>query len=182
MHFFGNKKTFAISYNSRPEWNTGSHILVYCHLVLDGLIIGDPEEVDLLGTCISDLQKLRLKVSINEGHFRNPLFARLNDNEILELIYKSNQLKEEYDPAFSYLPTFETNELWNNHTVKLAESTDQYAIVVIEENELLKFIWQAWKDRESKIENLNKVYVDHQTFYSAIDDFISFVKYAHPKV
>jgi hypothetical protein len=181
MQIFGDKESFAISYRPRRDWSTESTILVYCHLMLKGTIIG-PDEVDMLGTCIGDLQRLRDKVSKNEGNFRDPLFMGLKDDEIMELIYKSNQLEDEYNPAYAYLPALKTNELWYKHQVTIAESTDHYALVVFEENGKLKFLWQKFEDRREGRTTLNSVLVDYSIFYSAINQFFAFVKQTYPDV
>jgi immunity protein 42 of polymorphic toxin system len=181
MQIFGEKDIFAISYKTGPEWNSGNQPLIYCHLILKGILIGDPEEVDLLGTCVGHLQRLRDKVQKNEGYLSDPPFDGLDDNEVMELIYKSNQLEEDYDPVFSYLPSAETNDLWYRHTVSLAESTDHYAIVVFEEKEKLKFLWQKWEDRENRLETINSVFVEHKIFYAAINEFLLFAKATYPE-
>ncbi len=149
--------------------------------MLKGEVIGNPDEVDMLGTCIGDLQRLRNKVLENQGIPTDPLFNGLNDDEIVELIYKSNQLEEEFNPTYTYLPALETNELWYRHQVALAESTDHFALVVLEKNEKLKFLWQKFEDREKGTKNLKSVSVDYGTFYFAIDEFFAFVKQAYPK-
>jgi Immunity protein 42 len=181
MQIFGEKDIFAISYKPGAEWSSGSQVLIFCHIMLKGTIIGNTEEVEMLGTCVADLQRLRDKVQTNEGYFRDPLFDGLDDNEVMELIYRSNQLEEDYDPAFSYLPSVETNDLWYRHTVTLAESTDHYAIVVFEEKGLLKFLWQKWEDRENRLASINSVLVEHKTFYAAINEFLLFAKATYPE-
>ncbi|MGO8056178.1 hypothetical protein, partial [Rhizobium leguminosarum] len=66
-------------------------------------------------------------------------------------------------------------------TVNLAESTDQYAIIIFEENGMLQIVWEEWKNRESKTQNLNKTSIPHQAFYSAIDEFLLTINSAYPK-
>jgi hypothetical protein len=181
MQIFGDKNTFAICYRPRPEWNTQTQVLIYCHLMLAGTIIGDPDEVDMLGTCVGALDRLRNKIINNEGKLSDVLFNGLSDDEIMELVYKSNQLEEEYNPIYAHLPAQTTNKLWLKHTVSMAESTDQHAIVVFEQNGQLKFLWQSWGEREKGLKTLNSLLVHHKTFYSAINQFLIFIKDQFPE-
>jgi hypothetical protein len=144
--------------------------------MLKGTVIGDPEEYNILDNCFDDILDFRNKVQKNQGQFRESLFDGLKDYEILELIYKSNQLESEYNPAFSHLPVLDSNDLWVKHTFTLAESTDHYKIVVFEEAGKLKFIWKKWEDLNIRLENITSVYVEYRTFYSAIDNFLMFLK------
>jgi hypothetical protein len=181
MQIFGDKNTFAVCYKARPEWNTETQVLVYCHLMLAGTIIGDPDEVDMLGTCVGGLDRLRNKILRNEGKLNDVLFDGLSDDEIMELVYKSNQLEEEYNPIYAHLPRQTTNNLWLKHTVSIAESTDQYAIIVFEQNGKLKFLWQSWEERRKGLKTLNSVLASHEIFYSAINQFLIFIKEEFPK-
>jgi hypothetical protein len=177
MQIFGNRNTFAICYTPvSKSRNSEGAVLIYCHLMLKGNLIGDPNEWNILGNCFCDLLDLRNKVQKNQGQFRDSIFDGLNDYEIMELIYKSNQLEEEYNPAFSHLPVLKSNELWYNHTFMLAESIDQYKLVVFEEEGKLKFVWHKREDRNIQLENLNTVYVEYDLFYSVIDKFLQFLK------
>ena len=144
--------------------------------MLKWTIIGESEEFDVLGTCVGDLERLRDKIQKYEGHFRDILFDGLTDDEVMELIYKSNQLESEYNPVFSHLPVMKTNELWYKHTVTLAESTDSYNIVVFEEGGKLKFVWQKWKDRKRGLKNENNVFVEYDDLYAAINEFLLYIK------
>lgn len=94
----------------------------------------------------------------------------------MELIYKSNQLEEEYNPIYAHLPAQTTNNLWLKHTVSMGESTDQHAIVVFEQNGQLKFLWQSWEERRNGLKTLSGVLLRHKIFYSAINQFLIFIK------
>ena len=181
MQIFGDKSTFAICYSPGPKWNDHPQVMTYCYLMLAGKIIGNPDEADMLGTCVADLERLRSKAIQNEGNFGEASFDTLSDDEIMEMVYKSNQLEEEYNPLYHHLPGHKTNELWRKHAVYLAESTDQYAIIVFEQNGKLKFLWQRWEEREKNPKMLNSIFVNHEIFYSAINEFLAFIKEQFPE-
>ena len=178
MQLFGESKSFAISCRIPGLIPEGDQVLIYCHLMLNGCLIGNIGEADLLGTCAGDLKRMRDKVKSKKVSLENALFASLNETEILEQVYKSNQLKHEFDPAFSHLPELATNELWLTHRIQLAESTDGYDIIVIEQAGKLKFIWRNCRSKETDV---HFTYTDHATLIEAIDSCLKYLKTSYPE-
>lgn len=72
-------------------------------------------------------------------------FETLTEREMFELVWKSNQLEEEYDPAFAYLPAPDTSQLWRDHVLFLDETIDAYNIVMIFRDGNLTFMWENWR-------------------------------------
>lgn len=181
MCLFGDKKTFAISY--RPyERELTDHTFAYCHIILGGHFIGSEDETCLLTTWTLFLEDFLIHIKSNKGNLSNPLFTGLSEREIFELIFKSNQVDENFDPAFAYLPAQPTNDLWARHSVRLDETTDAYLIVVIEAEGKLKFIWKGWRDPcpHDEIGKLFSVYVDHEYFASTVNACLNFLKTKYP--
>ena len=177
MCSFGDKNTFAISY--RPyERELTNHVFAYCHLILGGHFIGSAEESCLLGTWTLFLEDLQNHIKANTGNLSDPLFSGLTEREIFELIFKSNQLDEDFDPAFAHLPAQQTDDLWVKHVVSLDETIDAYLIVLIEAEGKLKFIWKGWRDpcSQNEIGKLFSVIVDHDFFASTVDTCLDFLK------
>jgi hypothetical protein len=183
MQFFGDNEIFAIRY--RPyERLLNDDAIAYCHFVLGGHLIGEIEEPCLLGTWTMFVKDLLNHVEINRGNLSNQLFTGLTDREIFELIYKSNQLEEDFDPAFDYLATQPSEELWSMHHITLDETIDAYRIVLIEDGENLKFIWECWRDPcpSNEIGQLYSVTVGHSLFISTVDSCLSFLRTAYPEI
>lgn len=54
-------------------------------------------------------------------------FNNLTDREIFEITLKANQLEEEFDKDFLYLPQID-NEIWSLHSLFIDETIDAYTI------------------------------------------------------
>lgn len=181
MRLFGDKITFAISYRPYDRELT-DHAFAYCHIILGGHFIGSKDESCLLGTWSLFIEDLLNHIETNKGNLSNSLFSGLTDREIFELIFKSNQIDKDFDPAFADLPAQPTNELWVKHCVRLDETIDAYLIVVIEVGEKLKFIWKGWRDPcpQEEIGKLFSVIVDHESFVSTVNACLNFLKTNYP--
>jgi hypothetical protein len=178
MRLFGDKNTFGISY--RPfEGDLTNYTFAHCHLILGGHFIGNENESCLLGNWLSSVENLQNHIKEYTGHLSHPLFSGLTDREIFELIFKSNQPVEDFDPAFAYLPTQPTNELWKMHCVRLDETVDAYLIVIIEAEGRLKFIWKGWRNPcpQDEIGKLFSICVDHDFFNSTVETCLKFLKF-----
>lgn len=176
MPIFGDSNSFAIECSIDSEPST-QYPTIFCHLVLGNELIGNAEECDLLELCAMHLYDLRELIDEGKGSLTHPLFQTLNDREILELIYKSNQLEEEFNPAFSYLPALEEESLLSRHTFMLAESLDQHYLVLIEQDEKLKFIWSRERNTESTVRSVE---CDRRTIVDAISSCLEYLKHSYP--
>lgn len=178
MKLFGDKETFAISYRpyEREVEPDAYYDFAYCHLILGEHFIGSKDETCLLGTWTFMLESFQSHVNANKGNMFHPLFKGLTDREVFELIRKSNQLEEEFDPAFSYLPAQPGGELWLKHFLNLDETIDAYYIVVIESEGKMKFIWEASNSPE-----LFSVVVNYETFNSTVDSCMDYLKTIYPR-
>ena len=142
--YFGDKNSFAIRYV--PGYtDQGKYTYAYCHLILADQIIGDKEEPCLLNSWMRPLALLRDKINLNFQTFSNIEFKNRSDKEIFELLIKANQLEEEYDPQFLYLPVLKP-EVWIDCCVRLDETIDAFIIFVIESEGEVKFLWQDWRE------------------------------------
>src|SRR5688500_18513733 len=131
MPTFGDKNTFAINCVANGEVTPDNWVFIRSHLILGGEYIGNPEEIDVLGVIAGHLKELRKRLS-EPGSLKHSLYDSLSDKEILELIIKSNQLEEEFDPAYAYLPALEHERLFGKHFFSVGESTDRYYLTVVE--------------------------------------------------
>jgi hypothetical protein len=141
MPIFGDTSSFAIRCDPDPLV-IGRRSFAICHLILSGEEIGDPDDTDMVGVSASHLEMLEERILGKYGSLEQELFSSYTDLEILELIFKSNQLEEEFDDKYSYLPVLESEGLWGKHTFYLGESLDAYFMVMVKQDGLLKFIWR----------------------------------------
>jgi hypothetical protein len=177
MPVFGNENTFGISCFINDNQPVNGWIFIRCHLVLGHQLIGDPDETDALGVTSLHLESLRDKVKGNFGSLTHPLFASLTDVEIFELILKSNQLEEEFDPKFNYLPALEEEGLFGKHHFFIGESTDAYGLFVIEQSDKLKFLWKNFRTQEHRSLSV-ECKIDEVV--SAINSCLAYLKNVYP--
>ena len=85
-----------------------------------------------------------------------PTVAEAICHEIFELLIKANQLEEEYDPQFLYLPVLKP-EVWIDCCVRLDETIDAFIIFVIESEGEVKFLWQDWRE-PAQVLTLGKIF------------------------
>jgi len=159
--YIGDKNTFAIRYVPGNSSKDRSHYTAYCHLVLGGQILGNADEFCLLDTWKNSLQLIKDQIKNDFSSITHKEFNNKNDNEIFELIWKANQLEEEFKPEYAYLPLLE-KKVWSNCTISMDETTDAYLITIIEQDGKIKFLWQGWGEPcpKDKIGILYSITVD----------------------
>lgn len=178
MPFFGDENTFAIQCSANEQNPSDEWIHIRCHLILNGQYIGDPEETDVLDVSVGHLERLQNQIKGDYGTLIHPLFQSLSDEEIFELILKSNQLETEFDPKFSYLPALEQEGLFGTHHFIVGESTDAYFLVVIEQSEKVKFLWRNLRLKEVQT---HAVACSKEEVISAINGCLNYFKNAFPR-
>lgn len=168
--YFGDKNTFAVRYIPGYTYEKGSHYYAYCHLVLGGQIIGDPDESCYLGSWKHSLRLLKDRIKNNFSSISNTEFQNKNDREIFELIWKANQMEEDYKNEFAHLPVL-NNKVWSNCSISLGETTDAYLITMTEDNGRIKFIWEGCRQpcTADKIGKLFSITVDRELVVKAIE-------------
>jgi hypothetical protein len=177
MQIFGDSNSFAIQY--RPEADR----YAYLHLILGNKFIGAKDEYSLIGTWVLMMKHLKESIQKNWVNLEHPIFKSLSDKEIFELVSKANQLEDEFNPLYEYLPHFES-EFWGRHFVSLDETIDAYLIVVIRKGVNLKYIWEGWRS-PCPPEQINKTYsveVPLNFFNSTVDDCLSFIEKTYPEL
>lgn len=161
--YFGNEDTFAIRYISGYTDKRKKYFFAYCHLVLGGQIIGDKEEVCYLNAWTYSLKFLKEQIKNNFNSICHPEFNGRTDRELFELIWKANQLEDDYELEFVHLPVLD-NSVWSNCHISIDETTDAFLITMTELNGKIKFLWEGWRDPcpTDRIGKLFSVVVDRQ--------------------
>ena len=126
---FGNKTDFGIRYVSGWQSQDSKYYFGKLHLLLNGQIIGDKNESCLIVAWISRMQNILTLIENNSHRFYNPEFDKRTDEEIFELIYKSNQLPNEFNKDFIDLPVL-SSEIWQYCNLSIDETTDAYLITM----------------------------------------------------
>lgn len=165
--YIGNKNKFAIRY--LPIENDSN--FAFCHLVFNGEIIGDKNESCYLATWIGSLKKIKYKIENNSKNLSHKEFENRSDRELFELIWKANQEEENYNVEYNYLPALE-NEIWSNCHISIDETIDAYLITMTENNEIIKFIWEGWREPcpLDKIGKLNSVSIEKNFVIETFED------------
>lgn len=143
--YFGNTDTFAIRYVPGYKSAEGNHYYAICHLVLGGQIIGDKNEFCYLNSWMYSLQLIKEQIKTDFLSIQHKEFNNRSDKEIFELIWKANQLEEDYKPEYLSLPKLE-NKVWSKCQISIDETTDAFLITMSADNEKIKFIWEGWRD------------------------------------
>lgn len=142
--YFGDKNGFAIRYIPEKKYITlegHEWLYAYLHLSINGQLIGDPTESCVALTWLNGLAGFLQR--IKNGENKHAEFVNRSDEEIFELIWKSNQLEEDFDPQFTHLPQLDSS-VWHCH-LSLDETIDAYLITVTEQGDKLKFICKGWR-------------------------------------
>lgn len=142
--YFGNKNTFAVRYARGYTDKDNGHFYAYCHLVLGGQIIGDKDELFFKKSWHYSLERIKERIRNNFSDISNNEFINRSDREIFELVWKANQLEEEYKPEYAYLPVL-SNEVWSNCGLSIGETTDAYLMVMVGSGNDVKFTWEGWR-------------------------------------
>ena len=171
MRIFGNRKLFGIRY--LPGWKSkdGRHQFATLHLILGNQIIGNPEEVCLVGTWLARLENILRILQTRTDKLFKAEFINKTDREVFELIFKSNQLDEEFDPKYSYLEQLDS-EVWQFCSISIDETTDSYKITMTaDKKNNLKFIWKNLE----KNDKLHSVEVKIEVVEEAIKECLLIV-------
>ena len=161
--YFGDKDIFAIRYIPGYKHKGQNYYYASLNFVFLGQIIGDPNEMCYLLSWLASVKLLLERIQKKSDLLRNDEFKNRSDEEIFELIWKANQLEEEFDPKFNHLPILD-NSIWTACHISIDETTDAWLITMIEENNELKFIWKGWRDScpNDRIGKLCSVSIDRE--------------------
>jgi len=143
--YFGDRSTFAIRYVPGYVYKNSGHYYAFCHLVLGGQIIGDPEESCFLSTWKNSLQRFKDQIQNDFHSIAHSEFSNRSDKELFELVWKANQLEEEYKQEYNYLPVLD-NKVWSNCHISIDETTDAFLITMTELKGRIQFIWEGWRE------------------------------------
>ena len=170
---FGNKETFGIRY--LPDWTAKgeNYRFAKLHLVFKGQVIGDPNESSLVGTWVAGLKRISKIIEVNFDKLSNAEFKNKTDYEVFELIYKSNQLEENYKGEYRYLNQLD-NEVWQYCNISIDETTDAFQIVMTADGNNLKFLWKGLREpyNPEQIEMLNSVKIERDYVLKVIEECI----------
>ena len=171
--FFGDKETFAVRYVpgyrvarkdtiNIPEppgykHEVGYYYNAYLHLVLEGQIIGNPDEWCFADAWIYYTESTLIRLESHFDELYHPEFDHCTDEEVFQLIQKSNQYEDDFDPNYYYLPQLD-NSIWSNCHISLDETIDAWSIYKIQpQKDKLKFLWNGWR-QPCPPENINKTF------------------------
>jgi hypothetical protein len=177
--YFGDENQFAIRYLPGYNYVVNNRNWTYCflNLKLGGHIIGDKDESSVSGVWIGGLERILNKLQLNFDGFKDKEFTNRPDEELFELVWKSNQLESKFDPRFLHLPQLD-NSIWNYCSVRLDETIDQYLIAMIGLDDKIKFIWKGLQAPcpVDKIGKLFSVTVDKLLVEKTLSDCIKYVE------
>jgi hypothetical protein len=161
--YFGNKNTFAIRYIPGYTDKSKKSFFAYCHLVLGGQIIGDEDEICYLNSWTYSLEFLKKKIEDDSYSICHLELNNKSNSELSELIWKENQLEDEFKSDCLHLP--------NCCNISLDETTDAFLIAMIEIDGKLKFIWKGWREPcpLDKIDKLYSIIVDRELVIDTMD-------------
>lgn len=170
VKYFGKSDKFKIRYIPANQSNPK---LSNLKLIIENQLIGDNEELSNTSSWVYSLQKLKSRIlnrteSDFVGEFKNKSYE-----EIFQLIAKSNQLEEEFDPKYKYLPKLNP-KLWSNSNISLDETIDAWIIYWIANKDNIIFLWKGWRS-PCKEEFKGKIFqavVDKSYLIQTIDDFL----------
>ncbi|KOY87815.1 hypothetical protein AD998_18240 [bacterium 336/3] len=168
--YIGDKNTFAIRYAPGYTYKDNGYYYAFCHLVLGGQIIGDPEEPCFLSSWKSSLKHIKDQIKNNFDSISHTEFSNKTDEELFELVWKSNQLEEQHKDKYKHLPVLD-NKVWVNCHISIDETTDAYLITIIELDGKIKFLWKGWREPcpADKIGKLFSVIVDRNFVIDTIE-------------
>ena len=176
--YFGDKETFAIRYvpEFKSTYQGHTWYYAYLHLQLGGQIIGTIEESCSAPNWTYKAALLLDRLTNHFDKFSHPEFLNRTDQEIFELVWKSNQLDTEFDPQYAYLPQLDNN-VWVYCGLGLGETIDAYLITITAFDNVIKFIWKGWRDPcpKHEIGILNSVSVDKDVVIETLDQCIKYV-------
>jgi hypothetical protein len=178
MIIFGDSSTFGISYRPDNKAVKGNYAFSYCHFIFKKELIGLKRENCFLGTWAISLLDTKKKILLKEGCLTEPEFSGLSEIEIFEILLKANQSEEDFKENYKYLPKLE-EDVWYKYRVDMDETIDRYTIFVIENENMLKFLWRNHVNKNSK---LGIMTTTHEQFYNTVDLCLSFLTKEYPSV
>lgn len=171
--YFGDKDKFAICY--LPGYKTKEHNYYFAtlHFVFSGQIIGNPNEMCHLLSWLASVECLLKRIWVKSELLKIDEFKNRSDEEVFELIWKANQLEDEFDPKFKHLPVLD-NSIWAACQIAIDETTDAWLITMVQDDDELKFIWKGWRDPcpEDRIGKLYFVSIDREFVIKTIEECI----------
>lgn len=181
---FGEPAQFAIRFKeyeavkqvNRSGLQTDYSLQVHAHFVIGGEVVGIEDDQFMLGTWLGCIERFLGRMQRDEIPFYDAVFAGLGMEEVLALVFKANQLEEEYDPQFAHLPVKDSG-FWNKHMLHFGYITDWHLLVFFDDGNGLKIIHTPWREYEAKNgEALHMARVDAQVVLNMAEQFVS---YAH---
>lgn len=181
---FGDKSEFAIHYRACPdEYNySPNDKMAICHLIIKDNLIGSPDEECYLPTWIFSLTDRRRRIAGTKPLLFPKAFEGLTDRETFEIILKANQLEDEFNPDFLYLPQLDS-DVWSRHSFQLDETTDAYLFYFyVRENQITLLI----KDETGCMDNDHPggKFLFHtmplDLFFKIIDEATAFLTERYP--
>jgi hypothetical protein len=179
---FGDPAVFAIKYSECPVAYTGESADKYaiCHLIINNLLIGNPTESCYIPTWFGQLSRFYEHIRSRQDQLYPEAFTGRSAREIFELVIKSNQLDDEFDPLFAHLPQLE-NEIWQHHFFSLDETVDAFVICYYIKASTIHFIVEKWwpevayEDRQFKY-----LSVPLEQFFDVVRNAMHFLKSRYP--
>ena len=172
MKFFGDKNAFAILFRPDQEFkDEKQHALPFCHFIFNHKIIGDKNEPCFLGTWASSLLYLKNQIVLKKDCLTEPEFEKLSDLEIFELLLKTNQDEADFKENYKHLPRL-AEDIWYKYRVDMDETIDRYSIFIVEDNNILKFLW---RNHTRKNAILGVMTTTHEQFYDTVDSCLDFL-------
>ena len=180
--YIGDKNSFAIRYVPGYTYRDSGHYYAFCHLVLGGQIIGNPAESCSLNSWKYSLKLLKDRIKNDFESIAHLEFSNKSDRELFELIWKANQLEEEYKDEYKYLPVLD-NQVWSSCHISIDETTDAYLITMTETEGKIKFLWEGWREPcpEDKIGKLFEVTVDRNIVIEAMENCLDKIEREYQK-
>lgn len=174
---FGSRSEFGIRYISGWKTQDGDHCFAKLHLFLKGELIGDQDETCLVNSWISSMEEMLKLIRDYSTKLYHPEFCSRTDDEIFELIYKSNQLPDEFNEKYLYLPVL-SNEVWQYCNVEIDETIDNYLLTMNCHKNVLKFIWKGWRSPcpKERINELLSISLDKDEVCQIIKECLDYVR------
>ena len=170
--YIGNKDTFAIRY--MPDYSFISPIAekhnvhsTFCHLVLDGYLIGLIDEPCNLSSWKYAFEHYAYMISYQPERISSPIFMNKTDDELWELLeyiyWKTRVLPvKKYSHVTMHLKQEDIPELekicWAC-VLSIGETTDRFMTYVISMDEDIKFIWKKYRARKLRSITLKRTIV-----------------------
>jgi hypothetical protein len=180
---FGDINTFAIRYQPyEPEQPyEGMYKLAICHLIINGKVLGSPEENCYLPTWFYYLSRQRDFIETNGNDLFTKEFQERTDREIFEMILKANQLETEFSPDFLYLPQL-NEKIWSRHSFTLDETIDVYLFYFYVMDDRIHFLIEdrSAGDVNERTENFIFSAVPVLSFISTVDEALLYLQAEYP--